>query len=233
MNWGPIMKTINEDPYEFFQQGGWSFLGGAAGGEEASHVSLSYGANLTDFAGRVTVMMRRIQSPSSRRNRTSLNLPRPVLRRATTTALMPVTTRAVDPTSGQTRAKVGRCSTVMDAVLSHLSNVGADWDELERKAARGMHSHHHCLVVQGADVVQQRTRSAQRPGAGMTLVTTRTGRRKPPPSRRARLMARRVARRTAERTAGGERPSAVDYWFACLLSSYLYITRYLRSYRFL
>ena len=35
MNWGPIMKTINEDPYEFFQQGGWSFLGGPAGGEES------------------------------------------------------------------------------------------------------------------------------------------------------------------------------------------------------
>ena len=31
LNWGPIMKTINEDPYDFFQQGGWSFLGGAAG----------------------------------------------------------------------------------------------------------------------------------------------------------------------------------------------------------
>ncbi|KAI0807182.1 FACT complex subunit SPT16 [Fomes fomentarius] len=35
LNWGPIMKTINEDPYDFFQQGGWSFLGGAAGGEES------------------------------------------------------------------------------------------------------------------------------------------------------------------------------------------------------
>ncbi|TBU47950.1 FACT complex subunit SPT16, partial [Dichomitus squalens] len=35
LNWGPIMKTINEDPYEFFQQGGWSFLGGSAGGEES------------------------------------------------------------------------------------------------------------------------------------------------------------------------------------------------------
>ncbi|EPQ58254.1 SPT16-domain-containing protein [Gloeophyllum trabeum ATCC 11539] len=33
LNWGPIMKTINEDPYDFFQQGGWSFLGGATGGE--------------------------------------------------------------------------------------------------------------------------------------------------------------------------------------------------------
>jgi nucleosome binding factor SPN SPT16 subunit len=29
LNWGPIMKTINESPHDFFQQGGWrSFLGG-------------------------------------------------------------------------------------------------------------------------------------------------------------------------------------------------------------
>ncbi|KAH9930997.1 FACT complex subunit SPT16 [Fomitopsis serialis] len=35
LNWGPIMKTINEDPYEFFQHGGWTFLGGSAGGEES------------------------------------------------------------------------------------------------------------------------------------------------------------------------------------------------------
>ena len=34
LNWGPIMKTINEDPYDSFQQGGWSFPGGAGGGEE-------------------------------------------------------------------------------------------------------------------------------------------------------------------------------------------------------
>ena len=33
LNWGPIMKTINDDPYEFFQQGGWSFLGGTAAEE--------------------------------------------------------------------------------------------------------------------------------------------------------------------------------------------------------
>ncbi|KAF8228962.1 FACT complex subunit SPT16 [Tricholoma matsutake] len=31
LNWGPIMKHINESPYDFFQQGGWSFLGGAGG----------------------------------------------------------------------------------------------------------------------------------------------------------------------------------------------------------
>ncbi|KAG2366014.1 hypothetical protein BDR07DRAFT_1275574 [Suillus spraguei] len=29
LNWGPIMKTINESPYDFFQQGSWqSFLSG-------------------------------------------------------------------------------------------------------------------------------------------------------------------------------------------------------------
>ncbi|KAF8163125.1 FACT complex subunit SPT16 [Crassisporium funariophilum] len=33
LNWGPIMKHINESPFEFFQQGGWSFLGGATGVE--------------------------------------------------------------------------------------------------------------------------------------------------------------------------------------------------------
>ena len=33
LNWNPIMKTINDDPYEFFQHGGWTFLGGTAGDE--------------------------------------------------------------------------------------------------------------------------------------------------------------------------------------------------------
>ncbi|KAH9842336.1 FACT complex subunit SPT16 [Rhodofomes roseus] len=41
LNWGPIMKTINEDPYEFFQQGGWSFLGGAGGREESDADEMS------------------------------------------------------------------------------------------------------------------------------------------------------------------------------------------------
>jgi len=26
LNWGPIMKTINEDPSDFFAGGGWGFL---------------------------------------------------------------------------------------------------------------------------------------------------------------------------------------------------------------
>ncbi|KAI5124316.1 hypothetical protein M0805_008924 [Coniferiporia weirii] len=36
LNWGPIMKTINESPYDFFQQGGWSFLGGTGIGSDES-----------------------------------------------------------------------------------------------------------------------------------------------------------------------------------------------------
>ncbi|KAG8964979.1 FACT complex subunit spt16 [Tulasnella sp. 419] len=28
LNWGTIMKTINENPYEFFKEGGWAFLSG-------------------------------------------------------------------------------------------------------------------------------------------------------------------------------------------------------------
>jgi len=39
LNWGPIMKTINENPYDFFQQGGWSFLGGATGGHDVTILS--------------------------------------------------------------------------------------------------------------------------------------------------------------------------------------------------
>lgn len=36
LNWAPIMKHINESPYEFFQGGGWSFLG-ASNGAEVMH----------------------------------------------------------------------------------------------------------------------------------------------------------------------------------------------------
>ena len=37
LNWGPIMKTINDSPYDFFRGGGWTFLGGA--GEEVDPLS--------------------------------------------------------------------------------------------------------------------------------------------------------------------------------------------------
>ena len=47
LNWGPIMKHINESPYDFFQNGGWSFLGGAGAAEvriifEAAIFPLTY-----------------------------------------------------------------------------------------------------------------------------------------------------------------------------------------------
>ncbi|KAJ3517783.1 hypothetical protein NLJ89_g277 [Agrocybe chaxingu] len=47
LNWGPIMKHINESPFEFFQQGGWSFLGNA-GGVESDHSSES-GSDDSEF----------------------------------------------------------------------------------------------------------------------------------------------------------------------------------------
>lgn len=40
LNWGPIMKHINDNPFDFFQQDGWAFLGGA-GGVEVSRTYLS------------------------------------------------------------------------------------------------------------------------------------------------------------------------------------------------
>ncbi|EUC64952.1 SPT16-general chromatin factor (subunit of the heterodimeric FACT complex), putative [Rhizoctonia solani AG-3 Rhs1AP] len=36
LNWGQIMKTINENPLEFFREGGWTFLGGTAAGSDKS-----------------------------------------------------------------------------------------------------------------------------------------------------------------------------------------------------
>jgi nucleosome binding factor SPN SPT16 subunit len=38
LNWGPIMKTINDSPYEFFRGGGWTFLGGT--GDEVEPPSI-------------------------------------------------------------------------------------------------------------------------------------------------------------------------------------------------
>ena len=43
LNWGTIMKTINDNPHDFFQGGGWSFLSGpgAAAGQEVSLANIS------------------------------------------------------------------------------------------------------------------------------------------------------------------------------------------------
>jgi len=53
LNWGPIMKTINESPYDFFQQGGWSFLGGTGGdasdASEASDTESEFAADTEEL----------------------------------------------------------------------------------------------------------------------------------------------------------------------------------------
>ena len=43
LNWSQIMKTINEHPHDFFQNGGWSFLGGP--GENGDAASMSEGSD--------------------------------------------------------------------------------------------------------------------------------------------------------------------------------------------
>ncbi|KAI9509977.1 FACT complex subunit SPT16 [Russula earlei] len=39
LNWGPIMKTINDSPHDFFQGGGWTFLGGTGDESEQEEES--------------------------------------------------------------------------------------------------------------------------------------------------------------------------------------------------
>ncbi|RXW24869.1 hypothetical protein EST38_g943 [Candolleomyces aberdarensis] len=39
LNWGPLMKHVNENPFEFFREGGWAFLGGAGGAEDTQSSS--------------------------------------------------------------------------------------------------------------------------------------------------------------------------------------------------
>ena len=36
LNWNPIMKHVNENPYEFFSTGGWGFLGAPNGEAQES-----------------------------------------------------------------------------------------------------------------------------------------------------------------------------------------------------
>lgn len=47
LNWAAIMKTVNEDPYEFFREGGWSFL---AAKDDVCQGGLSFGSVLIRFA---------------------------------------------------------------------------------------------------------------------------------------------------------------------------------------
>jgi hypothetical protein len=64
LNWGQIMKTINDNPLEFFRDGGWTFLGGT--GAEGSDkvcvtILLSLYQRLNPYLHRA---VRTIQTPS-------------------------------------------------------------------------------------------------------------------------------------------------------------------------
>ncbi|KAF7311639.1 FACT complex subunit SPT16 [Mycena kentingensis (nom. inval.)] len=53
-HWGPLMKTINEDPHGFFQGGGWAFLARPAGvgsdrDEDSSDPESEFGADSEDM----------------------------------------------------------------------------------------------------------------------------------------------------------------------------------------
>lgn len=84
-------------------------------------------------------MTTRSRSLSSRPNLTSLNRPRAARTVATTsTARMRARTREVVPTSVPMRAKVCLLFAQRErSVLSCTSCAGEDWDELERRAAKG------------------------------------------------------------------------------------------------
>jgi hypothetical protein len=65
------MKHINDNPFEFFQQGGWGmFLGGAGGVEVSWHPFCSSLIHERYF--RATIHRSRIQSPSLKAVQTSL-----------------------------------------------------------------------------------------------------------------------------------------------------------------
>lgn len=50
LNWGAIMKTVNEDPYDFFVEGGWGFLqsGSDDEGSDESESGSEFGSDMDD-----------------------------------------------------------------------------------------------------------------------------------------------------------------------------------------
>ena len=56
LNWNPIMKHINENPYEFFATGGWGFLGASNGeehesaGESGSESEYEHASSESDYS---------------------------------------------------------------------------------------------------------------------------------------------------------------------------------------
>ncbi|KAG0299854.1 FACT complex subunit spt16, partial [Dissophora globulifera] len=49
LNWGPIMKTIQEDPADFYEQGGWSFLAIESDAEDSEESGSEFEASGSDF----------------------------------------------------------------------------------------------------------------------------------------------------------------------------------------
>lgn len=95
------MKTINDDPYEFFQQGGWTFLGGTAVDEV--RLSLLRALRFSSNHFRATRMTTPHQSQSSRPSQRPSLVQRAMRPNPPTmTVLTPVTMRAVGQTSMKT-----------------------------------------------------------------------------------------------------------------------------------
>lgn len=137
LNWGPIMKHINESPFEFFQQGGWSFLGNA-GGVEVCHFPTprSHDWHLVPFF-RVTTPMNQDRNLSLKLILKNWLRVRVAMRRVTTAIRMQVAVTKV------ARTLVEAMMTAMKVHIRLLCLIciahcfiGDDWDELERKAAK-------------------------------------------------------------------------------------------------
>ncbi|KAG6849338.1 hypothetical protein H0H93_009304 [Arthromyces matolae] len=114
LNWGPIMKHINENPYEFFQGGGWSFLGGVNGAEsdhsDESASESEFEIEEEDFA----------ETESSDAESEF----------ADTGSGSDSGSDAGDDDDSEGNVKIS------DILFVLTSDSGDDWDELERKAAK-------------------------------------------------------------------------------------------------
>ncbi len=110
LNWSAILKTVNDDPYEFFKEGGWSFLGGDSDVSNTSFCVSSGAA--ADFAFLIGCRPRLARTMSPRRAPSSARTTRPSsrartrARRATSTAT-PRTTRARPRTTRRTAGRTG------------------------------------------------------------------------------------------------------------------------------
>jgi hypothetical protein len=85
------MKMINDNPYDFFQQGGWSFLAGSGGGADVSNIILGSATVFVKYlpfraTTRTTLTQRQNLNKSRMMNRLKRVTP---LKRVTTQ--MPVT----------------------------------------------------------------------------------------------------------------------------------------------